>query len=268
MTYQFKTTYHIDDAQKKAIQSLLQTERECTISEDFFDSYEDEDCFLCYATDELDEMISFIFDRFYEDDHMLYAFTKVHYRRKHLFSDLLNILFSEFPDGFFSASYDEYHIDTEKTIEQMGFQIFETDYLMQSPNPTDLITPDTTLSFETTTDIALLANLHDQAFHISYEASFAYVQMMLSEEDMLAYTIKSHDTIIGSFFVFQNFIAGFGIIEEQKRKNYATIALSQFIIAKNSIVRVQVSESNQPAFNLYKNLGFSIIEQLKTIRIN
>ena len=200
------------------------------------------------------------------------AFTLPNHRRKGCFKSILSSIMHIYNLEKLNLLFltDGASPDTNAVLSHLDFEKGQTEYFMRRNIDKNL--KDSNIQFIPSTHIRRLALRHSKIFALSLKESTNYISNLL-KMGAKAFDISLGDNPIGlCFFLMEReeaYLCGFGLLPAYQGQGYAKKALHEmmsFIPDPIKAITLQVSDNNKKALALYKDYGFTIVEQITEYR--
>lgn len=236
---------------------------------------EDGTAYLYYQSSKNPKLISVLFCYDLEDYLEVSAFTSPAHRCQGAFTSLFQKLMEGYEETPVCFYPDGNSYDALMTMEVLDCEYSGTEHLMRlekrpevAGNATIAENNATVTLYPATKDnlLALVA-VHSAAFDMEKEDSIAFLEQSFDTVETI-WCIAADGTIVGlvltSIQPDQTNLYGLAIHPEYQGKGYGRDAVN-VLLQKPEItfpVTLHVTEENEPAFKIYKNIGFVTTQEL------
>lgn len=209
----------------------------------------------------------------------LRAFTHPEHRRKGCLRRLFTHLSSRlFPDGLpeFFFYDDGSSPDTTALIRHLACPLWDTEHLLALEIPRKAPKrPDRApvISAVPCPSPAALTQIHREVFDWPASESEEYLAACGNDPDCRAFLLRKDGRPVGCFLLTTDresaCLSGFGLTPDCRSRGLSSPALQTVLDALPASCRrlnVQVSESNRPAYRLYRKAGFISVSRLSSYR--
>lgn len=236
---------------------------------------EDGIAYLYYQSSKNPKLISVLFCYDLEDYLEVSAFTSPAHRCQGAFTSLFQKLMEGYEETPVCFYPDGNSYDALMTMEVLDCEYSGTEHLMRLEKRPEVAVDASiaennatvTLYPATKDDLLALVAVHSAAFDMEKEDSIAFLEQSFDTGETI-WCITANNTIVGlvltSIQPDQTNLYGLAIHPEYQRKGYGRDAV-KVLLQKPEItfpVTLHVTEENEPAFKIYKNIGFVTTQEL------
>lgn len=236
---------------------------------------EDGTAYLYYQSSKNPKLISVLFCYDLEDYLEVSAFTSPAHRCQGAFTSLFQKLMEGYEETPVCFYPDGNSYDALMTMEVLDCEYSGTEHLMRLEKRPE-VAVDAAIAEDNTTvtlypatkdDLLALVAVHSAAFDIEKEDSIAFLEQSFDTGETI-WCIAAGGTIAGlvltSIQPDQTNLYGLAIHPEYQKKGYGRDAVN-VLLQKPEItfpVTLHVTEENEAAFKIYKNIGFVTTQEL------
>ena len=236
---------------------------------------EDGTAYLYYQSSKNPKLISVLFCYDLEDYLEVSAFTSPAHRCQGAFTSLFQKLMEGYEETPVCFYPDGNSYDALMTMEVLDCEYSGTEHLMRLEKrpavarDAAIAENNATVTLYTATkdDLLALVAVHSAAFDMEKEDSIAFLEQSFDTVETI-WCIAADGTIVGlvltSIQPDQTNLYGLAIHPEYQGKGYGRDAVN-VLLQKPEItfpVTLHVTEENEPAFKIYKNIGFVTTQEL------
>ena len=236
---------------------------------------EDGTAYLYYQSSKNPKLISVLFCYDLEDYLEVSAFTSPAHRCQGAFTTLFQKLMEGYEETPVCFYPDGNSYDALMTMEVLDCEYSGTEHLMRLEHKPE-VAVDAAIAENNTTvtlypatkdDLLALVAVHSAAFDMEKEDSIAFLEQSFDTGETI-WCIAADSTIVGlvltSIQPDQTNLYGLAIHPEYQKKGYGRDAV-KVLLQKPEItfpVTLHVTEENEAAFKIYKNIGFVTTQEL------
>lgn len=236
---------------------------------------EDGTAYLYYQSSKNPKLISVLFCYDLEDYLEVSAFTSPAHRCQGAFTSLFQKLMEGYEETPVCFYPDGNSYDALMTMEVLDCEYSGTEHLMRLEKRPEVAVDaaiaennaTVTLYPATKDDLLALVAVHSAAFDMEKEDSIAFLEQSFDTGETI-WCITANNTIVGlvltSIQPDQTNLYGLAIHPEYQKKGYGRDAV-KVLLQKPEItfpVTLHVTEENEAAFKIYKNIGFVTTQEL------
>lgn len=236
---------------------------------------EDGTAYLYYQSSKNPKLISVLFCYDLEDYLEVSAFTSPAHRCQGAFTSLFQKLMEGYEETPVCFYPDGNSYDALMTMEVLDCEYSGTEHLMRLEHRPEVAgdasiaenNATVTLYPATKDDLLALVAVHSAAFDMEKEDSIAFLEQSFDTGETI-WCITANNTIVGlvltSIQPGQTNLYGLAIHPEYQKKGYGHDAV-KVLLQKPEItfpVTLHVTEENEAAFKIYKNIGFVTTQEL------
>ena len=231
---------------------------------------EDGTAYLNYESSKNPKLISVLFCYDLEEYLEVSAFTSPSHRCQGAFTSLFQKLIENYDEVPVCFYPDGNSYDALMTMEVLECEYSGTEHLMRldkKPEKMGDTSTSVTLYPATKNDLLALVAIHSAAFDMEKEDSVAFLEQSFDTGETI-WCIAANDTIVGlvltSIQPDQTNLYGLAIHPEYQGKGYGRDAV-KVLLQNPEItfpVTLHVTEENEAAYKIYKNIGFVTTQEL------
>lgn len=236
---------------------------------------EDGIAYLYYQSSKNPKLISVLFCYDLEDYLEVSAFTSPAHRCQGAFTSLFQKLMEGYEETPVCFYPDGNSYDALMTMEVLDCEYSGTEHLMKLEHRPEvagdaaIVENNTTVTLYPATkdDLLALVAVHSAAFDMEKEDSIAFLEQSFDTGETI-WCITANNTIVGlvltSIQPDQTNLYGLAIHPEYQGKGYGRDAVN-VLLQKPEItfpVTLHVTEENEPAYKIYKGMGFVTTQEL------